>query len=561
MTADHTAVPPGRAPDLAQLSDHELLAAMVADQQAMNLAEAGRLAKLAEFHRRRAADVHARRAAEPHHTMTALRETIVEAAPLLGAQPGRVRADLELHDQLSGHPVLRGLLEAGRIDGYRVRIVLDAATPLGEGAAFEEYADAMGAWLQRHLDERADSSGGQPALVTKTPKQIRNHAGYVVKKLRPGESEKRFARAFTDRHVGLSSTEDGMGYLSVNHDIASLQAADYRITLLAKHLRAVPGETRTLAQLRADLTVDLLLGRLSTSVTTGELEAPETTPTGDPLDRLEMHEVGRWARPIINVTVPVQTLAGLTDDPGTLSGGEVIPAALCRRLAQDPDSTWYRLLTDPATGTAELSTDTYRPSREIWRQVVARDQTCTAPACTMPASACEVDHRVPWPAGETATANLHTTCRSHHQAKHAPGFGLARTPDGRDWLHTGAGFRHPEEQPLRPDSTDWGCLDRLARLRPSAAELDEALEQVAAQRAVLDRSAAAAFDRAQLHADYLASYPEATDEEIWDWMTEENPAEGAPPVLRRGTTVVEAGLHAAQGTETYHRLRKSAPQC
>lgn len=548
--------------DLSRLSDHDLLTAMVADQRAMNLADAARLAKLAEFHRRRSADVAARKAAEPHHTMTALRETIVEVSPLLGVQPGRVRADLEVARRLLQHPLVGRLVQRGQLDLYRAKVVLDSAAVLGEGPALEEYAAAMGAWFERHLAQRptvADSEPEDPVLATKTPKQIRNHAAYLVKKLRPRDADERFRRAFRERHVGLSSTEDGMGYLSVNHDIASLQAADYRITLLAKHLRATPGETRTLAQLRADLTVDLLLGRLTADATTGELEQPDTSPSGNPLDRVSVQDVGRWARPVINVTVPFQTLAGVADEPGTLSGGEVLPASLCRRLAQDPAATWYRMLTDPATGAVEVSTTAYRPTAEIWRHVVARDQTCTHPTCTTPASRCEADHRVRWPEGRTATSNLHAVCGVHHQAKHAPGFGLSRTPEGQNVLHTGAGFTHPEEPPLRPTATGWGCLEELARLDPTAEELADALGAVARERDMIARSTAIAYDRAQLHADYLASYPEATDEDIWAWMSEENPAEEAPPILRRGVTDLEAGLRASQAVERYEHLRESAP--
>ena len=49
------------------------------------------------------------------------------------------------------------------------------------------------------------------------------------------------------------------------------------------------------------------------------------------IGRGERIPVPAYARPIINVTVPLETLAELTDEPGRLSGGTVIPADLARR--------------------------------------------------------------------------------------------------------------------------------------------------------------------------------------------------------------------------------------
>lgn len=40
----------------------------------------------------------------------------------------------------------------------------------------------------------------------------------------------------------------------------------------------------------------------------------------------------------VNVTVPIQSLMGVSDDPGILPGGEPIPASLARQIASDPGS-------------------------------------------------------------------------------------------------------------------------------------------------------------------------------------------------------------------------------
>ncbi len=530
-------------PGLAALSNHALLEAIVADQQQANLAEAAKLAKMAEFRRRLQTDFQARRAEEPHFTMTPLRETTVEIAPLLGMSDGRIAADLRTIESLrTTFPGVARLLELGQLDLYRARMISDTATThLEDPAALATLAAQMTDWLQRHLAGRATPDLPEP-LVAKTPKQISNRLNYLIKKLKPADAERRFRRAFADRGADLSTAGDGMGYLTLNHDVVSLQAIDYRLTLLAKGLRR-QGDARTLKQLRADLTVDLLLGRLTVGASTGELEHPETSPTGDPADTIQEWPTQLWARPVINVTAPFQTVAGLADDPGVLSGGETIPASLVRRLAQDPDSTWYRMLTDPARGCVELSTHAYRPSREIWRQVVADHNSCVAPTCTRPATGCEIDHRVPWPTGSTSTENTAPVCHPHHQAKHAPGFGLARTPEGRLELHTRAGFSHPVDRTTQPTAEGWGPVG-LLEIQPTAAEMYDALTYLAHQRHVMENAAALRYEEEQLHADYRASYPQIDDETIHAWIHDDDPAAPSPPpIMAHGTTLTAVRLH------------------
>jgi hypothetical protein len=67
-------------------------------------------------------------------------------------------------------------------------------------------------------------------------------------------------------------------------------------------------------------------------------------------------EMPAFARPVVNVTVPIQTLMGVSDDPGVLTGGTVLPATLARMIAQKPGSTWHRMLTDEAGHCVEVST-------------------------------------------------------------------------------------------------------------------------------------------------------------------------------------------------------------
>lgn len=531
----------GSLSDGGDLSDHQLLREVEAAQRAINKADAVRLSRILEFHDRRECDYQARRAEDPHFTLTPLAETALEVAPLVGATEGRVKDDVRVARSLKENfPDVWDLVASGQLDVYRARIVSDAAERhLHDPGKVAEFAAGVSAWLHRHLEalQAARAKEGQPSdeppLVLRTSRQIGNHVNHLVRRLRPKDSDERFRKGFERRGVHTGSTGDGLGQLTLSHDTVSLKAVDYRLLLIAKEMRR-EGDARTLEQLRADLAVDLLLGRLTVGSSTGEFEEPETSQTGRPLDTVQQWPTQRWARPVINVTVPMQTLMGLSDAPGTLSGDEPIPAALVRMLAQDPDSTWYRMLTDPARECVELSTHSYRPTGPIWRQMVADASSCLGPVCTRAATESEADHRVPFPQGPTSTENLGPACRTHHKGKHAPGFGLARGPDGRLAFTTRAGFAHPVERFEQPVETRWG-RDAMWEFEFSPAEVRDALLYLAHERRQAREARALRREVEQQKADFRASYPDATEDEIHGWVHDDDPqAPVPPPLLRQG---------------------------
>jgi hypothetical protein len=128
--------------------------------------------------------------------------------------------------------------------------------------------------------------------------------------------------------------------------------------------------------------------------------------------------------------VPLSTLASATDEPGELVGYGPISADLARELAGA--GTWRRLVTDDLTGAVlDVGTTTYTPPASLARLVEARDRTCRFPGCAAPATACDLDHTVPFPHGGTSATNLHALCRRHHRLKHElVGTRVARAPDG-----------------------------------------------------------------------------------------------------------------------------------
>ena len=72
----------------------------------------------------------------------------------------------------------------------------------------------------------------------------------------------------------------------------------------------------------------------------------------------------------------------------------------------------------------------YAPNLAIRRYVQVRDRHCRFPGCTRPASACDLDHLAPWPAGATDVDNLHALCRRHHRIKTHTGWQVVAGPNG-----------------------------------------------------------------------------------------------------------------------------------
>ncbi|MDD7916234.1 DUF222 domain-containing protein [Actinomycetospora callitridis] len=154
---------------------------------------------------------------------------------------------------------------------------------------------------------------------------------------------------------------------------------------------------------------------------------PRTSPSEYQRDPVRGVRVGARTpvRAEVRVTIGWDVLAGFSDRPAELEGHGPIPAEMGRRLAGDPDSWWRRLLTDPVTGTAShLDARRYRPPGSMQEFVRARDMTCAAPGCRVPAARCDLDHVVPYEhgrpgggAGPTRADRLKPECRRHHRLK------------------------------------------------------------------------------------------------------------------------------------------------
>ncbi|MCI2263944.1 HNH endonuclease [Sediminivirga luteola] len=114
-----------------------------------------------------------------------------------------------------------------------------------------------------------------------------------------------------------------------------------------------------------------------------------------------------------------------------------------------------------------------------------RDGSCSVPGCMTAPARCDVDHRVPWPAGPTAAANLDTLCRRHHRWKTMGVItpvevGIAGNGEPRWGWQLPSGEVAPVERanhaplaptsPQRPTRRDQALLSRTATHAESPAE-------------------------------------------------------------------------------------------
>jgi hypothetical protein len=128
------------------------------------------------------------------------------------------------------------------------------------------------------------------------------------------------------------------------------------------------------------------------------------------------------------VTIPLEVLQGRLG-VATLSTGGQITAGAARRLA------CHHGLIPQVLGSRSEPLDQGRRVRlhtEPQRiAMIARDRTCAAEGCTIPAAWCHAHHTVPWAhGGHTTVKDGRLLCPRHHRLVHHPGYTTEYLPTG-----------------------------------------------------------------------------------------------------------------------------------
>lgn len=387
-----------------------------------------------------------------------LREVSAELAAAMRLSDRSVQGRMgDATTLMTRFPATLAAWEAGRVDAGHVSAILDAgsAVPDGQCARFEALALAAAAHetparlraiaraqaaaiAPERVAERTSAAVGRrmvrlfdldeglsriiadvPATLghamldrlTQMARAVRDGEGIVGGECAPNVTgESAGGERGEGGRIGSDSVANGGGATS-DGDIAGAHhlpgATVFIIGPGACSDDVLDRDPRTIDQLRADVLCDLVL-------------AGTTTAHGDGLAAIAAH---------VQVTVPVLTLAGVSDEPALLAGSGPIDAETARRLAGGTPG-WDRVLTHPYTG-AVLAVDRYRWNRDLERFLAARDERCRFPGCRRTARRSDIDHTVDAArGGPTRHDNLAHLCRRHHTLKHETAWTVTQVRGG-----------------------------------------------------------------------------------------------------------------------------------
>lgn len=260
----------------------------------------------------------------------------------------------------------------------------------------------------------------------------------LIDTVRSATLTERHEAALTRRRVAVEAADDGMAWLHAFVPAVEARAALDRATAMAKALKDVDGETRTLDQLRADVICDLVVegeARSHPRATRGIRATVVTTVPA--LALLEADDAARDA-------------AGLA--PATVEGVGPIPLSRAKELCGGEDG-WMRILTHPETGMVlSVGRTKYRAPESLRRLARWRAGRCMGPGCGVPADRCVIDHTIAFAdGGETSLHNHAPLCRGHHTVKHHGRWDVRQVPGsgGAVQLTSPTGRRYVV-QPERP---------------------------------------------------------------------------------------------------------------
>ena len=347
---------------------------------------------------------------------------------------------------------VREAMRAGRVTLARAMALVEATAHLDAYTAA-----AIATRVLRPLTGPDGAALPGAAPLSEATFKARLHTQLVLAHGLVGEAERTYEQAVQGRRLSAEPYRDGTGALVVTGDGPRLAAAQGRVDTIARRLRN-GGDARTIAQLRADVATDLLLrGWIPTDPTFTALGKPPAAA--------------------VQLIVSLPTIMGVDRGVGQIPGWGSLCWQQTRKLALQAGSIITRIVSDPLTGRAiEVTAGTYTVPAGMAEQVKARDGTCRAPGCQIPAQHCDLDHSLEWEpdgaGGPTAETNLAAVHRGHHNLKTAGFWDSNQQPDGTLQWTTATGrtvttypyvYDHPDNIPLKASSLEVRVGRRLAR--------------------------------------------------------------------------------------------------
>ncbi len=296
----------------------------------------------------------------------------IRAALVLTRSTARFRMS-DATDLMSRLPRVWGEFSEGTIDLPRARVIANGTSHLDPDEARRVAETVL---------ERA------PRLTTG---QLAAWIRRLCVESDPEKANQRQEQALEDRRLVIEPTVDGTGNLHLyDIDLADARAIGKRVNAHMISLRK-DGETRSHDNLRADITVDLLLG---------------SDPTNG-------------GKGLFDMRVDLSTLAGLDEKAAEIPGMGPVIADVARKFAdRHPKAAWQVTVCDDNGDVVDVVVTSRRPNARLSRLVDADQPVCSFPGCRAPAEECDFDHLLSRAAGgATSRRNAGPKCRHDHILK------------------------------------------------------------------------------------------------------------------------------------------------
>lgn len=244
--------------------------------------------------------------------------------------------------------------------------------------------------------------------------RARNHAA--------DDEADRAGRQRARRHLRLTGTDDGMTRIEGLLDPSS--ASIVRTTLDSiMNESSFDGTDRTRDQRCADA-----LTQLAKAASKGDI-------------------AGGRSNAKVLVTVPFESVCERGGMPGRSHAGPTLDAATIRQMCCDAGI--HRVVSGPGSSILDFGRENRLVSDNLFLALVARDQHCRWPGCTVRAPWCDAHHVIEWlEGGATSESTCALLCNYHHSVSHLPGWSISG--DGHEFT-----IHHPDgstqvSRPPRP---------------------------------------------------------------------------------------------------------------
>jgi Domain of unknown function (DUF222)/HNH endonuclease len=229
-------------------------------------------------------------------------------------------------------PRVLAAMRAGVVDEARARVFCKELAVVSDDSVREMVLDRV-----------------LPVASELTSGQLRYRIQMLVRAVEPEQASRQYAEAVEARDVYFEAASDGTVVVAGERlPVGRAVAARERINALAKAAKT-GGDARSMGLLRADVFLGLLNGDYSGP------DAPQR-------------------RGVVELTVPLTTLIGLSQAPGELGGWAPVVADVARQVGEDQrdDATWRYTVTDEHGGVIHHGITGQRPTTASGRSITRR---------------------------------------------------------------------------------------------------------------------------------------------------------------------------------------------